>query len=171
MQAPRPLSEFFDKFTPPKNQSKWTSRLKCNVYYYRTNYLLIVGLSFLLFFLRNLAALPGVMLCVMGLLCLNDPFASGLNDKLLRLIRKVHGPTAHRLRSQSGAHSSLGARRGRSTVRILGLPRNLFTAGLGACGLLLMYWSSAIITLAWAYLCGEWPIRKTAMLDLAWLRV
>ena len=30
---PRPLTEFFAKFTPPKSQSKLTSRLKCNVSY------------------------------------------------------------------------------------------------------------------------------------------
>ena len=34
---PRSPKEFFAKFTPPKNGSKWTSRLKCNVYFYRTN--------------------------------------------------------------------------------------------------------------------------------------
>ena len=29
---PRPLTEFFQRFTAPKNYSKWTSRLKCNIY-------------------------------------------------------------------------------------------------------------------------------------------
>jgi len=29
---PRPLPEFFQKFTTPKTQSKWNARLKCNVY-------------------------------------------------------------------------------------------------------------------------------------------
>jgi hypothetical protein len=29
---PRPLSEFFSRFTLPKSSSKWNSRLKCNLY-------------------------------------------------------------------------------------------------------------------------------------------
>jgi hypothetical protein len=29
---PRPLPEFFQKFSTPKTQSKWNARLKCNFY-------------------------------------------------------------------------------------------------------------------------------------------
>ena len=29
---PRPLAEFFQKFSVPKNAEKWKSRLKCNAY-------------------------------------------------------------------------------------------------------------------------------------------
>ncbi|KAL8167900.1 hypothetical protein V2J09_009399 [Rumex salicifolius] len=31
--APRPLSEFFSRFTLPRSYAKWNSRLKCNLYY------------------------------------------------------------------------------------------------------------------------------------------
>ncbi|CAA2982583.1 PRA1 family protein A1-like isoform X3 [Olea europaea var. sylvestris] len=31
---PRPLSEFFSRFTVPRTVSKWDSRLKCNLYYF-----------------------------------------------------------------------------------------------------------------------------------------
>jgi hypothetical protein len=43
---PRPVTEFFAKFTPPKTQGKLTSRLKCNVYYYRANYFCFLIFSF-----------------------------------------------------------------------------------------------------------------------------
>ena len=43
--APRSPKEFFAKFTPPKTASKWASRMKCNAYFYRTNYVLIVLLT------------------------------------------------------------------------------------------------------------------------------
>uniref|UniRef100_A0A7I4AAL0 PRA1 family protein n=1 Tax=Physcomitrium patens TaxID=3218 RepID=A0A7I4AAL0_PHYPA len=33
-QPPRPLAEFFAKFTVPKTQSKWDGRVKCNMYYF-----------------------------------------------------------------------------------------------------------------------------------------
>jgi PRA1 family protein 3 len=29
---PRTVSEFFSRFTVPRSYSKWTSRLKCNLY-------------------------------------------------------------------------------------------------------------------------------------------
>lgn len=29
---PRPLPEFFAKFTVPKSRSKWDGRVKCNLY-------------------------------------------------------------------------------------------------------------------------------------------
>ena len=37
-QRPRSATEFFTRFTPPKSSSRLASRVKCNVYYYRTNY-------------------------------------------------------------------------------------------------------------------------------------
>ncbi|RRT42405.1 hypothetical protein BHE74_00020409 [Ensete ventricosum] len=37
---PRPVSEFFSRFTLPRSYSKWNSRLKCNLY--RTNYFLLI---------------------------------------------------------------------------------------------------------------------------------
>jgi len=45
-------------------------------YYYRSNYLALFMLSFSLFFLRNPMALLATALTGLGLLCLNDPFAS-----------------------------------------------------------------------------------------------
>lgn len=37
-QRPRSAAEFFTRFTPPKSSTRLQSRMKCNVYYYRTNY-------------------------------------------------------------------------------------------------------------------------------------
>ena len=72
---PRSPKEFFAKFTPPKNGSKWTSRLKCNVYFYRTNYIIILGLVLGAAFYRN----PGALVALLfSLLCLNDTFATSL---------------------------------------------------------------------------------------------
>ena len=72
---PRPVSEFFAKFTAPKNQSRWSSRVKCNIYYYRTNYVIIMLMGLAAAFIRNPLALLGLCnACVAGLL-LNDSFA------------------------------------------------------------------------------------------------
>jgi hypothetical protein len=77
-KAPRPPGEFLSKFSPPKNTSKWVSRVKCNVYYYRTNYVFLLAVSFVFSFLRNPLALVALKIASLALLCLNDPFATGL---------------------------------------------------------------------------------------------
>ena len=77
-EPPRPVGEFFAHFSQPQSQQNIQARLKCNVYYYRTNYaiLLLVVLAFT--FLRNLSALIAIVTCALGLLCLNDTFATSL---------------------------------------------------------------------------------------------
>jgi hypothetical protein len=54
---PRPATEFFHRFGTPRS-SQLLARLKNNVYYYRTNYVLILAAAFALCFLRNPLALP-----------------------------------------------------------------------------------------------------------------
>jgi hypothetical protein len=76
--APRPLWEFVTQWSIPKNQGKWASRLKCNTYYYRTNYLLLLGASLLAALLRQPLALLAALLGLVALLVFNDPFASSL---------------------------------------------------------------------------------------------
>ncbi|KAJ7283104.1 hypothetical protein O6H91_Y347500 [Diphasiastrum complanatum] len=67
---PRPLAEFFSKFTVPKTRAKWTSRLKCNLYYYRTNYFILVTLVLVAF-----------------------------SERLVRLARRISPPLAAKLRA------------------------------------------------------------------------
>jgi hypothetical protein len=76
--SPRPLWEFLTSLSLPKNQVKWTSRLKCNAYYYRTNYLAMLGLCALGTLFRQPRALLGVGLLIASAMCLNDPFVAAL---------------------------------------------------------------------------------------------
>lgn len=131
--APRPLWEFFTKFNVPKNQTKWTSRLKCNLYYYRTNYLGLLLLGLAGAFLRQPWGLAASALLLVALLCFNDPFAATINDVAVKLLRKVHPHTAALLRSRcatgsAGGSSLATSQRRQSNVRVLGLQRLLFVA-------------------------------------------
>lgn len=45
--------------------------------------------------------------------------------------------------------------RGRREVKICAVPRTMVVGGLAGLGLLLMYWSRALLTLAWALVLGE----------------
>ncbi|KAG6468887.1 hypothetical protein ZIOFF_073582 [Zingiber officinale] len=38
----RSILEFFSRFTVPRSYSKWSSQLKCNLYYYITNYFILM---------------------------------------------------------------------------------------------------------------------------------
>lgn len=154
-KAPRPVSEFFQKFSPPKNYSKWTSRVKCNVYYYRTNYLILFVTSFLLVLLTNPIALAGVFLCTVGALCMNDPFATSVNDALLKVVRRIHPRTALKLRAQAGQQEKLAPpRKSRRRIYVVGAPREAVVAVLALSGAVLLYLTAGVLTLLWAILAA-----------------
>ncbi|KAG4152474.1 hypothetical protein ERO13_D04G124900v2 [Gossypium hirsutum] len=75
---PRPLPEFFSRFTFPRSYAKWNSRLKCNLYYYRTNYFIMVVVILGLGFLRRPVAILSAMLTALSIAFLNDSFAGTL---------------------------------------------------------------------------------------------
>lgn len=74
-QAPRPLSEFVAQFSLPGSGKKLETRLKCNLYYYRANYLLACLLILLLTFIRRPTALLSILSALLGSFCLNNTFA------------------------------------------------------------------------------------------------
>jgi len=66
---PKHPREFFQKFTQPKNMAKWKSRLKCNLYYYRTNYFIIICVTLGLAFAFRPLSLVIVALLLLAVLC------------------------------------------------------------------------------------------------------
>ncbi|GAX76020.1 hypothetical protein CEUSTIGMA_g3463.t1 [Chlamydomonas eustigma] len=159
-KPPRPLNEFLlapNAFMLPKSGAKWNSRIKNNLYYYRSNYVLMFMLSFTVCFLRNPVALVSIIIVMGGLFCLNDPVATGTNDLLLRIMKRFHSRTAMRLRALSNTLSdgNLGVkRRGNQRLYILWLPRGTAVLLIVMFGFLLMWRSAAVVTLAWVMLLG-----------------
>mmetsp|Transcript_24643 Transcript_24643/g.61948 ORF Transcript_24643/g.61948 Transcript_24643/m.61948 type:complete len:225 (+) Transcript_24643:528-1202(+) len=159
---PRPVTEFFAKFSPPKNQAKWTSRVKCNVYYYRTNYVLLVLLGYLLAFFRNPLALLALGNGLLAGLLMNDTFARSFSEKFLRAVRQANPRLAQKMRAAAapGGGSTLGAgpaQRGVSAkqdVKIAGVSRAIVVVGLSLLTGGLVYVTGAILTLAWGTLLG-----------------
>ncbi|CAI5517121.1 unnamed protein product [Closterium sp. Naga37s-1] len=64
---PRPLAEFVQRFSAPKNASKWRSRLN-----YRTNYYILVCFINACCFARNPLALFAVLFAAVAFASLND---------------------------------------------------------------------------------------------------
>lgn len=137
----------------PKSQAKWASRLKCNAYHYRSNYLLIAAAALALTLLRNPLALLAALFTLMGLLCLNDPFALALNANIMKLVRLAHPATANRMKNYAAPAAALaGSRRSRPKYRIAALPRHLFITLLDALALLLLWRGAALLSLLLALL-------------------
>eukprot|EP01025_Chloroclados_australasicus_P006062 TRINITY_DN11994_c1_g1_i12.p1 TRINITY_DN11994_c1_g1~~TRINITY_DN11994_c1_g1_i12.p1 ORF type:complete len:207 (+),score=9.81 TRINITY_DN11994_c1_g1_i12:155-775(+) len=142
-QPPRPLSTFFAKFGPPKNRSKWESRLKCNLYYYRTNYLIIITTSFVFFYIRNIGALLALVIGLFALLCANNSFAQMLDE----ILSPLFGLRAQK-KNSSGSSSS------KKEVTVVGVPRKVVVSFFSAIFSFLMWWSNGLLTLSLAMVFG-----------------
>jgi len=148
---PRPLTEFFAKFTPPKSQSKLTSRLKCNVYYYRANYFCILVGCFLVAFFRNPWALVACAMACFSLLCANDSFAQSFSERTTRTVRKYYPPAAAWMRrsaGQAGVPSRPYARV--KLVHICGFRRAHVVATTCFLSLWMLRRTRALSTVMWA---------------------
>mmetsp|Transcript_8039 Transcript_8039/g.29702 ORF Transcript_8039/g.29702 Transcript_8039/m.29702 type:complete len:161 (+) Transcript_8039:355-837(+) len=119
---PKHPREFFQKFTQPKNMAKWKSRLKCNLYYYRTNYFIIICVTLGLAFAFRPLSLVIVALLLLAVLCQIDSFAQLVSDRATRAIRKIHPPTAAKLRAPQPAGRQNNPLKSK-TVYICGFPR------------------------------------------------
>mmetsp|Transcript_13733 Transcript_13733/g.23230 ORF Transcript_13733/g.23230 Transcript_13733/m.23230 type:complete len:212 (-) Transcript_13733:315-950(-) len=142
---PRSPKEFFAKFTPPKTAAKWQSRLKCNIYYYRTNYVILLVLALLFAFYRSPMALLSIALLCFAMLCTNDTFATSYSDRITRMIKKVYPQLAAKIRN-AGANLNIAPSRKNSRVTILGLPRIYVVLVTTTLSLALIYLFSALWT-------------------------
>eukprot|EP00193_Tetraselmis_chui_P021680 CAMPEP_0177794140 /NCGR_PEP_ID=MMETSP0491_2-20121128/25478_1 /TAXON_ID=63592 /ORGANISM="Tetraselmis chuii, Strain PLY429" /LENGTH=210 /DNA_ID=CAMNT_0019316759 /DNA_START=497 /DNA_END=1129 /DNA_ORIENTATION=- len=145
---PRPLGEFFAKFAAPKNQAKWNSRVKCNVYYYRTNYVLLLLAGYLLAFFRNPLALLALGCGLLAGLLMNDTFARSFSEKFMR------GAAAAPGGSTLGTGSAQRGISAKQDIKIAGVSRVFVVAGLALLTATLVYMTGAILTLAWGTFLG-----------------
>lgn len=141
---PRPLSEFFAKFGFPRSFSSWSSRVKCNLYVYRVNYYLLLGLLLLLCtgVLRSPFAVLGVVSTCFAAACLNDSFAMSLNEKIIRTVRRMYPPFAAKLRAPITPGGR--GRPSKGTIYICGKDKSYVSLGLLAVSMLLWYFSGLI---------------------------
>ncbi|XP_057866908.2 PRA1 family protein A1 [Cryptomeria japonica] len=151
---PRPLNEFFSRFTVPRSLSKWNSRAKCNLYYYRTNYFIIITFILGLAFVRNPLALLAAILAGFSIALFNDSFAITFNEKVTRTVRQFSPHLAAKLRPPvTPVIRGRSVRRTRM-IHICGRPRWMFVLLFSAASTLLWFVSCGILTVIWALLIG-----------------
>ncbi|CAN1304024.1 PRA1 family protein A1 [Linum perenne] len=121
---PRPFSEFFSRFTVPKSSAAWNSRLKCNFYYYRTNYFLMIVL-------------------ILGI----------FSEKVTRTVRQFSPHLAAKMRPPL-TPVIRGRRSAKRPIYICGRPRWMFVAAFSFVSFLFWYVSGALLILSWALAVG-----------------
>ncbi|KAL7095543.1 hypothetical protein ACP275_10G030600 [Erythranthe tilingii] len=150
---PRPLPEFFSRFTVPRSYAKWNSRLKCNLYYYRTNYFLMIVFILGMGFLRRPLAIVAALMTALTIAFLNDSFAGTFSEKVTRSVRQFSPHLAAKMRPHLTP-----VIRGRPSVKraiyICGWPRWIFVLVFSSVSFILWFVSCGLLTLSWALLTG-----------------
>ncbi|WCJ19684.1 prenylated RAB acceptor 1.A2 [Euphorbia peplus] len=146
---PRPVHEFFSKFTIPRSYPKWNSRFKCNLYYYRTNYFLLIVLALAVACLTKPMSVIASALTVLSLSFLNDSFAVTFSEKVTRTMRKISPHLAAKMRPP---HMPVirGRPSSKKSVYICGQPRGVFILLFSIASLIVWYTSSSLMIILWA---------------------
>ena len=124
------------------NRRKWDARTKCNIYYYRSNYVLVALVSLLaILATRPWSVLP-LAWCVMMALATNDTFARSLATQSSKIMRQISPEMAVRMRAR-GMGGFKPGEGNRIPILIFGVPRNTFLAVGGAMGgrVVVVQWS------------------------------
>ncbi|KAM2625208.1 PRA1 family protein A1-like [Malus sylvestris] len=150
---PRPFSEFFSRFTVPRSSSKWNSRLKCNLYYYRTNYFLLIVLVLGLAFLRRPLALIAAVLTALSIAFLNDSFAGTFSEKVSRTVRQFSPHLAAKMRPPL-TPVIRGRPSAKRAIFICGRPRWVFVMIFSSVSFILWFVSCGLLTVLWAVAFG-----------------
>ncbi|CAM8897568.1 hypothetical protein QQ045_027885 [Rhodiola kirilowii] len=150
---PRPLSEFFSRFTLPRSYSKWNSRLKCNLYYYRTNYFLLIILVIGLGFIRRPLSIVAAALTAVSIAFLNDSFAGTFSEKVTRTVRRFSPHLAAKMRP---SHTPVirGRPSAKRAIHICGRPRWLFVLAFSTASFILWFVSCGLLSVLWAFTIG-----------------
>ncbi|XP_010543766.1 PREDICTED: PRA1 family protein A2 [Tarenaya hassleriana] len=150
---PRSVGEFFSRFAFPRSFSKWMSRLKCNLYYYRTNYFILEILVLSLALITRPVSILGAALTALSIAFLNDSFAASFNEKVIRTVRHFSPHLAAKMRPP---HMPVirGRSLARKTIYICGQPRWVLVFICLAVSFVLWFSSCGLLWILYTILAG-----------------
>ncbi|KAF6161136.1 hypothetical protein GIB67_007777 [Kingdonia uniflora] len=151
---PRPLKEFFFKFTIPKSQSKWNSRLKCNLYYYRANYFIMVVCILGIGFLRRPLSIVAAILTTLTIALLNDSFAVTFSAKVTRIIKQYFPHLAAGMKPPTTVSFIRRRPSAKRAIHVFGKPRGSIVLLFSAGSSILWFASSGLLIVLWAFVIG-----------------
>ncbi|KAI3447718.1 hypothetical protein Pfo_004383 [Paulownia fortunei] len=158
---PRPFSEFFSRFTVPRSYAKWNSRLKCNLYYYRTNYFIMIVFILVsmcvrvsgMGFLRRPLAIVAALMTALSIAFLNDSFAGTFSEKVTRTVRQFSPHLAAKMRPAL-TPVIRGRPSAKRAIHICGRPRWVFVLVFSTLSFALWFFSCGILMVLWAFAIG-----------------
>nr|AAM63057.1 unknown [Arabidopsis thaliana] len=151
---PRPPSEFFSRFTVPKSVPKWDSRLKCNLYYYRTNYFIMIVVILGLGVLTRPLAIFAALLTALSLAFLNDSFAGSFSEKATRTVIRFSPQLAAKMRPPL-TPVTRGRPSSKRAIHVCGQPRWVFVLTCSLVSFALWYISSGLLRVSVALLIAH----------------
>lgn len=149
---PRPLHEFFSRFTIPRSYPKWNGRFKCNLYYYRTNYFILIVFALGVACLTRPMAILATVFTALIIGFLNDSFAATFSEKVTRTVRKFSPHLAAKLRPRH--MPVIRGRSAKKSVYIFGQPRGVFVFLFSAASVILWFTSGSLLSVLWAFGIG-----------------
>ncbi|KAF5208420.1 Pra1 family protein a1 [Thalictrum thalictroides] len=152
--APRPLAEFFSRFSLPRSYSRWNSRLKCNLYYYRTNYFLMILLVLGIGFCTRPLAVVAAVLTGISIAFLNDSFAVTFNERVTRTLRQFSPHLAAKMRPPITPVIRGGRPSSKRAIHICGKPRWMFVFFFLSGGCFLWFTSCSLLTVLSVFASG-----------------
>ncbi|CAI9098308.1 OLC1v1034931C1 [Oldenlandia corymbosa var. corymbosa] len=150
---PRPPSEFLSRFTVPRSYSKWNSRLKCNLYYYRTNYFIMIVIILGIGFLTRPLAIVAALLTALSIAFLNDSFAASFSEKVTRTVRQFSPHLAAKMRPPL-TPVLRGKPSAKRAIHICGRPRWVFVLVFSTVSFILWFASCGLLMVLWAFAFG-----------------
>ncbi|KAG8651372.1 PRA1 family protein A3 [Manihot esculenta] len=150
---PRSVNEFFSKFTIPRSYPKWNSRFKCNLYYYRTNYFILIVFVLGFACLTRPMAILAAAFTALSIAFFNDSFAATFSEKVTKTVRKFSPHLAAKMRPP---HMPVirGRPSAKKSVYICGQPRGVFVFLFSAASFILWFTSGSVLSVLWAFGIG-----------------
>ncbi|GMP85554.1 hypothetical protein CsSME_00038657 [Camellia sinensis var. sinensis] len=136
-----------------RSSSKWNSRLKCNLYYYRTNYFMMIVLILGLGFLRRPLAIVAAALTALTIAFLNDSFAGTFSEKVTRTVRQFSPHLAAKMRPPL-TPVLRGRPSAKRAIYICGRPRWVFVLIFSIVSFILWFVSCGLLSVLWALAIG-----------------
>ncbi|KAF2288628.1 hypothetical protein GH714_009592 [Hevea brasiliensis] len=131
---PRPLSEFFSRFTVPNLLPNGTVALRLG-------------------FLRRPLAIAAALLTAVSIAFLNDSFAGTFSEKVTRTVRQFSPHLAAKMRPPF-TPVIRGRPSAKRAIYICGRPRWMFVLMFSSVSFILWYVSCGLLTVLWAVAIG-----------------
>ncbi|KAL0333255.1 UNVERIFIED_CONTAM: PRA1 family protein A1 [Sesamum angustifolium] len=157
---PRPLSEFFSRFTVPvrpPNGTVASSATSISMISFMFMHIITLDvydfLNWRMGFLRRPLAIVAALMTALSIAFLNDSFAGTFNEKVTRTVRQFSPHLAAKMRPPL-TPVIRGRPSAKRAIHVCGQPRWVFVLVFSAVSFILWFVSCGLLTVLWAFALG-----------------